>query len=378
MTLVPLLCALLVPWPGATGTRHHDTDSYAHLVVGGERVKLALELDTDSLMAEVEALPPQGEDWEAVDLEPILARAAEWVDEHWQLTLDGTRVEIEPRGFELLKAFDPLVQSERNVSVALRFEFTAPHHDAAATLQQTLFEGREIGHRHTLLLERSRGDAGRKLAAEPQLNEEWRVGRGSAFHFTLHDTAPGAGMRRALRAAIRGSTTIGTSPWLALFVLALALAPLPGRTRAASVAAMAGVAALAFVAARADWIAPAGWAATAAAALAVGYVAAENGFARELKLRVATAALFGVVHGMAVAPLAGRTTRAAGFSAADAAFFAGACVVGVLAGGAIGAALSRLLRERPAAQRLLPLLLIVASVLGTIAAVHGRSAADHW
>src|SRR6185436_19152946 len=54
--------------------------------------------------------------------------------------------------------------------------------------------------------------------------------------------------------------------------------------------------------ARADVIAPAPWAATAAAAFSVAYVAAENRLSRSVKLRVATAALFGLVHGMALAP----------------------------------------------------------------------------
>src|SRR5688572_4933241 len=291
--LLPLLAALLVS--GAPG-RHHDTDSWAHLVVGGAEVELALEVETDSFMAEIEALPPEGDDWSRADVEAAQPRIAEWLAERWRLELDGAAVVPEWRGFELLRVFDPLQQAERNVRVVLRFAFAAPRRDAAATLTQRLFEGRELAHRHTLLLERGRAEQGGELL------QEWRVGRGAPFHFTLPDAAPGAAGRQAARAAARGATHAATLPWLLLFAAALAAAPLPWRARMRSLLATAAVAALAFAAARMEWIAPAPWAATAAAALSVGYLALENHHARQLELRSATAALFGVVHGMALAP----------------------------------------------------------------------------
>lgn len=349
---------------------HHDTDSYAHLVLGGAQVELALELDTDSLMAEIEAPPPLGADWEPADVEPLLARAADWVAEQWQLELEGERVALEPRGCELLRAFDPMVQSERNLRVVLKYAFAAPPRDAAGTLVQRIFEGRELAHRHSLLLER----AGANGAEAALLLDEWRTVRGRPFHFTLPDCAPGATGRRTLTAVAQGARAIVGAPWLALFLLALAWAPLPRLSNLASLAAAAGAVALAFFAVRAEWIAPAAWAAQASAALAVGYVAAENLFARELKLRAATAALFGVVHGMAVASLA-PTLRPTGDLAATglppAAFCAGALAV-ALATGALGVALESRLRTLPATRRVLALLLIAGSIVGVFLAVSGR------
>jgi len=351
---------LLAVAPG----RHHDTDSYAHLVVGGDEVELALELETDSFMADVEALPPEGDDWSGADVEAVRARAEAWVAERWQLALDGADVALAWRGAELLRAFDPLQQAERNVRVVLRFGFAAPRRDAAATLTQRLFEGRELAHRHTLLLERGRAETGGELL------QEWRVGRGAPFHFTLPDAAPGAAGRQAARAAARGATGAATTPWLLLFAAALAAAPQPWRARARALAATAAVAALAFAAAHAGWIAPAPWAATAAAALSVGYLALENHHAKALELRGATAALFGVVHGMALAPQLELHAGAA--AGATVAFAASAIATALLGGALLGLGLSRLARGRAAVAFAVPWLLAVAAGAGAFFAIRGR------
>ncbi|MBM4014530.1 MAG: hypothetical protein FJ293_06140 [Planctomycetes bacterium] len=379
--MTPFACALLAATTAlapsaavrpAASAPHHDTDSYAHVVVGASEVRLALELDTDGFMAEVEALPPQGEDWAAVDVEPLLERAADWVAERWALTLDGVPVELAPRGFDLLKAFDPMAQQERHLRIVLHYTFAAPTAAAAATLVQRLFEGRELAHRHTLLLERATADGGTKGGA-PELLEEWRTARGRPFHFTLPDCAPGAGARRAWSAARAGVRSLLAAPWLPLFLLALALAPLAARERIGAFAATGGALLLAFAAARADWLAPAPWAALAAAALSVGYVAAENLFAAELKLRAATAALFGVVHGMALAPLADAADRAGRDDrlATGAAFVAPA-LLGALLIGSAGLLVEPTPRQRPALVRLVALLLMAVSLVGVVLAVNDR------
>jgi hypothetical protein len=272
-----------------------------------------------------------------------------------------------------------MAQQERHVRIVLHYSFAAPHHDAPATLEQRLFEGRELAHRHSLLLERARDGAALELL------EEWRTARGRPFHFTLPDFAPGATGRRAWAAAQAGARSSVAAPWTALFLLALALAPLGSRERIGALAATAAATCGAFAAARAGFIAPAPWAALAAAAVSVGYVAAENLFAAELKLRAATAALFGVVHGMALAPMAegaglGAAARGSGPRivlldedriATGAAFLAAALLCALLIGGG-GFRFGGTPRQPSAANRLVSLLLMAASLAGVVMAVGSR------
>ncbi len=359
---IALLAVLHAAAAPPSVARHHDTDSYAHLSLDASGAELRLELDTDSLMAEVEALPPLTEDWEAADVTAVLPRIAEFVADHWQLELDGAPVALAEHGFELLRTFDPMQRAERNVRVVLRLTFTPPPRSAAATLRQTLFAGRELDHRHTLLL--AVGDD------EPI---EWRVRNGTPFHFTLPDVAPGA-HRRALRDALHGGLWHATrQPWLAAFMLVLLLAPLPRRERARSMVAAAAAAALTWSATRLGWIAPSPWAATAAAALAIAYVAGENCFVRELKLRTATAALFGVVEGMAL--------EAPSRSPATATFATGAawCLGALLAASAIGAMATLLLqplcRRFPWLRPITAGALVTLGAIGLFLAVRGRPGA---
>lgn len=120
--------------------------------------------------------------------------------------------------------------------------------------------------------------------------------------------------------------------------------------RAALVAAALVAAALAFAATRAHWIAPAPWAASAAAAFAVGYVAVENWRSDPVRLRRATAALFGLVEGMALAPLAlmpGRATGAGEGAIFIAVALAVAAAIAVVIAMAIGVDDWSKERERP-------------------------------
>jgi hypothetical protein len=305
---MPLLAASLLL--AAASGPHVDTVSYAQLCLGGPQLELLFELDLDHVMQAVEAPPPLGEDWSDEDVRNVRERAIRYLSAHWQLWFDGLPEAWTPGGFERLLAFDPLLQKERAIRVAFRFSFPAPRRDARATLAQSLFDGIELAHRHFLVLEAPDGK-GAELA----------VPSGTPFHFTLPDAGPGAAARRLRARAIEGAGLSLSAPWLLLFLAALLVAPTAPRERLRSAGAALAAASAAFALVAADWIAPAAWASTAAAALSVAYVAAENRFARAIQLRTATAALFGLVHGMALAPrlpaglLPPTATEAAAFAA---------------------------------------------------------------
>jgi len=285
--LVALLALSSSSAPGSSA--HYDTDSRATVAFGGPALELVLELDLLHWTYALEAPPPRGEDWSEEDLRAVGKRALAYLADHWRLTIDDQAAAWTPDGFELLRAFDPMAQQERALRIAYRFTIASPARDATASLLETLFDGLEPAHRHSILL--TFPDRPDVLLA---------VQNGEPLRFPLPDVGPGASRRRGLARAKAGALSSLSSPWLALFLAALLVSPLPLSKRRASAAAALAAAAAAFALARADLIAPAAWAATASAAFSVVYVVAENRFSREVKLRVATAALFGLVHGMAL------------------------------------------------------------------------------
>lgn len=371
----PLAASLAAPAATAVRAPHHDTESFAHLRLLGERAELVLELDSDALLGSVEALPPLTEDWEAPDIEAALPRIQEWLDERFELRIAGERVALVPRDFTLLRAFDPLLKAERNLRVALRCPFELPPGTAAASLRQELFVGRELDHRHTLLLE-----------AGGLTLREWRVRSGEPFHFELPDLAPGATSRAARRAALQAVQQMASAPWLAAFLLALLLAPLSIGARATSLCAALAATAAGCLASRLDWIAPSPWAAQAAAALAIAYVAGENLLARDLKLRSATAALFGLVHGMALAaaslaaeppsdPASSDLPGAAHGATVVAAWLASALLTASALGGAAALLLLPLAKRAPLVARVGAALLMALGAAGLFLAVRARPGA---
>lgn len=372
---VPLAAPLAAPAAATTRALHHDTESFAHLRLLGERAELVLELDSDALLGSVEALPPLTEDWEASDVEAALPRIQAWLDERLELRLAGERVALVPSDFTLLRAFDPLLKAERNLRVALRCPFELPPRDAAASLRQELFVGRELDHRHTLLLE-----------AGGLTLREWRVRSGEPFHFELPDLAPGATGRAARRAALQAAHQLASAPWLAAFLLALLLAPLSIGARAKALGAAVAATAAGCLASRLDWIAPSPWAAQAAAALAIAYVAGENLLARDLKLRSATAALFGLVHGMALAapslaaqppidPASSDLPGAADGATVVAAWLASALLTASALGGAAALLLLPLAKRAPLVARIGAALLMALGAAGLFLAVRARPGA---
>jgi hypothetical protein len=130
------------------------------------------------------------------------------------------------------------------------------------------------------------------------------------------------------------------------------------------VGAALATAACAFALTHADVISPAPWAADAAAALSIAYLAAENRFSKGVKLRTATAALFGLVHGMALARVrAGALSPTAVEAAAT---LVAACATAV----AVALAASLLVRTlRTFAPRAMPFLTDSALMLGGAAGV---------
>jgi len=285
------MLALLAPIVLAGSPRAHvDTVSFAHMRLGGERIELELEVDTDHLMQAIEAKPPLAADWSDAELRELEPKAIAYLDARWRLALDGFPATLTPRGFARRPAFDPMIQQERAVRLAFAFSVVPPRQDARATLLASLFEGIELRHQHVLLVE-CPDRPGAELGVPP----------GLPFHFTLPDAAPGAALRRLRTRAIEGAAVSFASPWLLLFLVALLVGPLPAGARAAGAAAAAAAAAASYSLVRAELIAPAPWAATAAAALSVAYLAAENRFASEVRLRLPTAAMFGLVHGMVLA-----------------------------------------------------------------------------
>ncbi|MBL8840351.1 MAG: hypothetical protein JNL90_02355 [Planctomycetes bacterium] len=373
-TLAVATLALAMAAPAAATARalHHDTESFAHLRLLGERAELVLELDSDALLGSVEALPPLTEDWEAPDVAAALPRIEAWLDERFELRIAGERVAVVPSDFTLLRAFDPLLKAERNLRVALRCPLELPPGDAAASLRQELFVGRELDHRHTLLLE-----------AGGLTLREWRVRSGEPFHFELPDLAPGATGRAAHRAALQAAQQMASAPWLAAFLLALLLAPLSIGARARSLGAALTATAAGCLASRLDWIAPSPWAAQAAAALAIAYVAGENLLARDLKLRSATAALFGLVHGMALAapslaaqpafdPAPSELPGAANGAVVVAAWLASALLSASAIGGVAALLLLPLAKRAPLVARIGAVLLMALGAAGLFLAVRAR------
>lgn len=309
----------------ALAAAHSDTESVATFELAPDAVRIAFSFDTARIMEVAQAKPSAGDDWSDEDAAGIAERAAAYVQSHWQLTADGAAVPLTFEGVRLVALVDPVIGVARNTRIELRFR-APPLRDAAAELVETLLEDLEPTHHHFVVLKGPGGTTIQEIAAV----------NGLRCRFFIPDVAEGAAGRRLRARVVTGARAAVGEPWLAALLLALLVAPLPRRERFTSLVAAVAAAALAFGATRAGWISPAPWAARAAAAFAVGYVAVENWKSDVVKLRVATAALFGLVEGMALAPLAlvaGRTTGAA----EGVAFVAAALVVATIVAIALAA-----------------------------------------
>jgi hypothetical protein len=285
----------------ALAAAHSDTESVATLELTPAGVRVTLSLDASRVMEICQAKPPGGDDWSDADAAAIADKAQAYVASHWRLTAGGCDIALVPEGIALRAVVDPSIGVARNV----RFELTyraPPLRDVVAELVETLMEGLEPSHRHFVVL---KGGDGATLG-------EFAVVSGLPCRFFIADLGEGATLRRLRAQAVAGARAAVSEPWLAALLLALLVAPLPSRERFVSFAAALAAAAISFTATRAHWISPAPWAARAAAAFAVGYVAIENWRSDPVRLRRATAALFGLVEGMALAPLALMPGRATG------------------------------------------------------------------
>jgi hypothetical protein len=356
-----LLAAALAA--GSSRSAHVDTVSFATLRVGESSIELELELDTVHLMQCSDALPPKGEDWSEEDVRAVEPQLLEYLAGRWRLSVDGRPQELSSRGFELRRSFDPFAQADRALRVAFAFTLPRPPRAAKATLEEDLFEGIEMAHRHVLRVE-----------ADGAPGSEQLVPNATPYDFELPDVGPGATMRRCASAATVAARRLASAPWLPLFLLALLVAPLPSRERARSLLATLASAVLAFALARADVISPAPWAAAAAAALSVAYLAAENRFSRKLELRLPTAALFGLVHGMAIGALPRGSVPPSLLESV--AFAAAAFAVSAALAVVVAASLTPLVRRSsaagtrsPAVGSALDFLLMGAGALGVTCAV---------
>ncbi len=341
----------------ALSAAHADTVSVATLTIGRDAVRLSLVVDADRLMEVCGSPPPLGEEWTRTEIEEVAARAYAYVAGRWRLRSEGRAVALAPESIGPAPAKNPVTGREAPRRVELRFRFEAPR-DAALELTEKLFEELEPSHRHFVVL---------SDGSEPPLADFGVLGA-VPCRFVLPDSGEGAAARRLRARLWAGARAAVAEPWLLAFLVALAAAPAAARARATAAGAALGAAALAFAAARAGWIEPAPWAARAAAAFAPVYLAVENRRSRRLDLRVATALLFGLVHGMALAPEMEAVGRIGGALAAGA--FAAATI-------ATAAALAALLAAALARWRHGPLALDVAALAtgatGVVVAIRSSS-----
>jgi hypothetical protein len=313
----------------AFAAAHSDTESVATLELAPDRTRVTFLLDTARIMEACQAKPPLGEDWSDGDVAAIAEKACAYVDSHWRLTRSGSPVALVADGVALHPTNDPMTGLPRNVQVEVRFR-APPLRDVEVELLVTLLEEFEPNHHHFVVEKGGDGQPLSEFAVVPHVR----------CRFFLTDIGEGATARRLRAQVVAGARAAVREPWLAALLLALLVAPLARRARFASFAAALAGAAIAFAATRAGWIAPAAWAARAAATFSIAYVAVENWRSDPVRLRLPTAALFGLVQGMALAPLALVAGRSTG--ASEAAAFVAVALLVACAAAVIVAAIVRL------------------------------------
>jgi hypothetical protein len=332
MLAVALVFALAPP-------AHADSVSVATITIGRDALRLVLAVDADRLMEVCRSPPPLGEEWTPAEIAAVAERAYAYVGDRWRLRSGGRDVALAPESIAPGLVRDPATGRDVARRVELRFRLDAAR-DAPFELTETLFEELEPSHHHFVVL----SDGG-----DPPLADFGVLGA-VPCRFFLPDSGEGATGRRLRARALAGARAAVAAPWLLAFLVALVAAPLAaGRRPAAAflrtsaVPSALGAAAFAFAIARLGWIEPAPWAARAAAAFAPVYLALENRRRRGLELRFATALLFGLVQGMALATEMDSIGRIGG-APADGAFLVGKLVTAAALAALLAATVGRLRR----------------------------------
>ena len=271
---------------------HGDTESQAHLALRG-RGSLTLEVDTDRMMQAIAQERPDGFPWTVVEIADHEVAILEHLQQHYRLRRDEASLPLEPVRVDPLLGLDPLFGVERIHRLLAHYRLPPQAGDFTLQVEHDLFADLEIAHRHVLHFEEPDAVTEPVSVVLTSLPTPFRV----------EDPSAAGARARLLHWAGRGIRETGW--WLAaLFVVALLAVRLRDSSAAAPVAAFHPAIVFVLFLPLCAWIGakldldPAPWAVRITSALSICYVAGENLFARDLGLRLATAALFSVVHGL--------------------------------------------------------------------------------